>query len=146
MEVFIQICEALAHVHSKRILHRDIKVKNVFLTRDLAVRVGDFGSAKLLGERNDFVWSVIGTPYYLSPELVREERYGQKSDVWGLGCLLYYMCRKRVPFRADTEWALKRRITSGKGIYIVRWFCITVVWGIRLYIFCYMIVLAVSLM
>jgi NIMA (never in mitosis gene a)-related kinase len=116
IHIFIEICLGIEHLHSKRILHRDIKLNNVFLTHEHRVKIGDFGSAKLLGEHMDFADSHIGTPYYLSPEIVRNDRYNEKSDIWALGCLLYALCTKQFPFTGEKDQQLKKRITSGKNL------------------------------
>jgi NIMA (never in mitosis gene a)-related kinase len=68
----------------------------------------------MLGEENKFTQSLIGTPAYLSPEMVRRKKYCQKSDVWALGCLLYTMCTKLAPFGGGTFKELKKRIMIGE--------------------------------
>ncbi len=65
----IQILLALKHLHDRKILHRDIKAQNVFLTKNLTVKLGDFGIAKDLGKTMAMAKTQIGTPYYLSPEI-----------------------------------------------------------------------------
>lgn len=64
---FIQLCLAVKYIHERRILHRDIKSQNVFLTRKGTVRLGDFGISRVLDSTHDFARTCIGTPYYLSP-------------------------------------------------------------------------------
>ena len=88
---FIQMCLGLNYIHKKKILHRDIKTMNIFLTRDETVRIGDLGVAKVLTENVNFAHTMVGTPYYLSPEMCEEKPYNEKSDVWALGCVLYEM-------------------------------------------------------
>ena len=61
----LQLSSALQHIHSKNILHRDLKTQNIFLTNDFQIKLGDFGIAKLLTASHDFAKTVIGTPYYL---------------------------------------------------------------------------------
>lgn len=114
LNIFIQICEGLSYLHQKRILHRDIKTANIFFDENFKVRIGDFGIAKLLGEKTKFAESVIGTPYYLSPELLNKKPYNEKNDIWALGCLLYEMCKKKQPFRSEKEINLKKKIKVGK--------------------------------
>lgn len=87
MNMFVQICLALKHVHSRKILHRDLKSQNIFLTKKGVVKLGDFGIAKVLDSTGDVARTQIGTPYYLSPEICEDKPYGKKSDVWSLGCV-----------------------------------------------------------
>ena len=92
MRWFVQLLLGLAHVHSKAILHRDIKPGNVFLTKSLkVVKIGDFGIAKALTERDDLADTQVGTPLYMSPELCQGKPYTYASDVWALGCTVYEM-------------------------------------------------------
>lgn len=69
------------------ILHRDIKTLNVFVTKTDLLKLGDFGMAKLLDETEN-AKTVLGTPYYMSPELLKGIPYSNKSDIWALGQLL----------------------------------------------------------
>ena len=85
----VQLLLALDHVHSKNVLHRDLKPANVFLSKNLrCVKIGDFGIAKAL-ERDDLAVTRVGTPLYMSPELVTGQPYTYASDVWALGCVAY---------------------------------------------------------
>ena len=87
-KIFIQITLGLTAIHNLKILHRDLKTSNIFLTKDLNVKIGDMGVAKKLS-RGNFAKTIIGTPYYLSPEICEEKPYNEKSDVCTLGCILY---------------------------------------------------------
>jgi NIMA (never in mitosis gene a)-related kinase len=111
---FIEICLALEYIHRKKILHRDIKTMNVFLDKNEQVRIGDLGVAKVLQDNSNFAHTMVGTPFYLSPEMCEEKPYNEKSDVWALGCVLYEMCTFRHPFEAKTQAALILRIIRGK--------------------------------
>ena len=86
---FIQMCLGMEYLHQKKILHRDIKSMNVFLSKEDRLRIGDLGVAKVLSHTAAFAKTIVGTPYYLSPELCEEKPYNVKSDVWALGCVLY---------------------------------------------------------
>lgn len=66
---FCELCLALKHIHQKKILHRDLKCQNIFLTKDNQVKLGDFGISKVLESTHDFAKTSLGTPYYLSPEV-----------------------------------------------------------------------------
>ncbi|PNG99474.1 Serine/threonine-protein kinase Nek1, partial [Tetrabaena socialis] len=104
----------LNHMHSKKILHRDIKTLNVFLDEELNVKLGDMGVAKILSTNTNFAKTIVGTPYYLSPELCEDKPYNEKSDVWALGVVLYECCTQRHPFDADNQGALILKILRGK--------------------------------
>lgn len=71
---FIQICMGLEYIHKNKILHRDIKTLNIFLLKNEMVKIGDLGVAKQLNS-NDFAHTMVGTPFYLSPELCEEKPY-----------------------------------------------------------------------
>jgi NIMA (never in mitosis gene a)-related kinase len=71
----VQICLAIKHIHDKKILHRDLKSQNVFLTKNGLVKLGDFGIAKCLNYTLEKAKTVVGTPYYLSPEIVENRPY-----------------------------------------------------------------------
>jgi NIMA (never in mitosis gene a)-related kinase len=110
---FIQISLGLAYIHSKKILHRDLKTLNIFLTKDEKVKIGDLGVAKVLNQTN-FARTFVGTPYYLSPEICEEKPYNEKSDIWALGCILYEMATYKHPFNATNQGALILKILRGK--------------------------------
>ena len=64
----MQICLALEYIHSRKVLHRDIKTANIFLTEDNTIKIGDFGISKVLESTLECAMTVVGTPYYMSPE------------------------------------------------------------------------------
>ena len=98
---FIEMSLGLQYLHANRILHRDIKTINMFLAKDDKIKIGDLGVARELNQTANMAHTVVGTPYYLSPELCEEKPYNNKSDIWSLGCVLYEMCTLRHPFEAQ---------------------------------------------
>ncbi|XP_017278942.1 serine/threonine-protein kinase Nek1 isoform X2 [Kryptolebias marmoratus] len=113
LDWFVQICLALKHVHDQKILHRDIKSQNIFLTKDGTVQLGDFGIARVLNSTVDLARTCIGTPYYLSPEICENKPYNNKSDIWALGCVLYEMCTLKHAFEAGNMKNLVLKIIRG---------------------------------
>ncbi|XP_068867565.1 serine/threonine-protein kinase Nek3 isoform X6 [Aphelocoma coerulescens] len=104
---FVQVCLAVKHIHDKRVLHRDIKSKNVFLTQSGKVKLGDFGSARLLAHPMSYACTYVGTPYYVPPEIWESLPYNNKSDIWSLGCILYELCTLKHPMANEFEQVLK---------------------------------------
>ncbi|GAM22931.1 hypothetical protein SAMD00019534_061060 [Acytostelium subglobosum LB1] len=113
---FTQICLAVQYMNSKNILHRDLKTQNIFLSNidnRSVVKVGDMGIAKILNSDTSFARTVIGTPYYLSPEICEDRPYDHKSDIWSLGCVLYELATLKHAFNAGSLPALVLKILKG---------------------------------
>merc|ERR1719326_461440 len=110
---FAQGVQALKYVHDSHILHRDLKTGNFFLSKSGNLKMGDFGIAKVLECTAACAQTQIGTPYYLSPEICSGKPYSWGSDIWSMGCILYEMTARKVPFDAPDLKALIRKITSG---------------------------------
>ncbi|EDQ89586.1 uncharacterized protein MONBRDRAFT_25087 [Monosiga brevicollis MX1] len=101
MDWFCQITLALQYLHSQNVLHRDLKTQNIFLTRSDIIKVGDLGIARQLENSEDMASTMIGTPYYMAPELLSQEEYNHKSDIWSLGCCLYELTTLKPAFSAN---------------------------------------------
>lgn len=114
VEWFVQIAMALQYLHERNILHRDLKTQNIFLTKTNIIKVGDLGIARVLENQNDMASTLIGTPYYMSPELFSNKPYNYKSDVWALGCCVYEMSTLKHAFNAKDMNSLVYRIVGGK--------------------------------
>jgi serine/threonine protein kinase len=108
----IQMCLAIYHMHDRRILHRDLKTQNIFLTNG-KIKLGDFGISKVLDSTVQLTSTVIGTPYYMSPEQFKYKPYSYKTDIWALGCVIYEMCSLRHAFDAQSINALAVKVLKG---------------------------------
>ena len=96
----LQIAKALEHAHSRDIIHRDIKPQNIMLLRDGTVKVADFGIAHHVSSKTDYSkGEAIGSVHYISPEQARDPRMvDSRSDIYSLGCTLYYLLTGHPPF------------------------------------------------
>lgn len=110
--LFRQIVAAIRYMHDHNILHRDLKTANVFLNKDNTIKVGDFGISKMMTTRAQ-AQTVLGTPYYISPEMCEGKQYDQKSDIWALGCILYEMACLQKTFEGSNLPALVNKIMKG---------------------------------
>ncbi|EAS03928.2 plant dual-specificity MAP kinase kinase family domain protein (macronuclear) [Tetrahymena thermophila SB210] len=115
LQWFIQICSALSFIHSKKVIHRDIKSSNIFLTKSNCVKIGDFGISKQLENSMDKANTLVGTPYYLSPEVCQNKPYTYKSDMWSLGCVIYELCSLKHPFQSNSLMSLVMKIATEKA-------------------------------
>ncbi|XP_072316847.1 serine/threonine-protein kinase Nek10 [Eucyclogobius newberryi] len=112
--IFIQMCLALRYLHrDKRIVHRDLSPNNIMLGDQDWVTITDFGLAKQK-EENSKLTSVVGTILYSCPEVVKSEPYGEKADVWALGCVLYQMVTLQPPFYSTNMLSLANKIVEAK--------------------------------
>lgn len=106
-----QILLGLKALHDMKIIHRDIKSANLFLSEDFEViKLGDLNVAKIA--KNDLASTQIGTPYYLAPEIWENKLYDYRCDIFSLGCVIYEMASLKVPFEANSIQELYRKITK----------------------------------
>ena len=109
----IQMIEGLKALHDKKIMHRDIKSANIFLSNNkMQCKLGDMNVSKVIKEK--VLTTQTGTPYYASPEVWRDEPYSYKSDLWSIGCVIYEMCELEPPFNGKDLDELFDKICIGK--------------------------------
>ncbi|CAL8356027.1 unnamed protein product [Arctogadus glacialis] len=110
--IFVQMCLALRYLHKeKRIVHRDLTPNNIMMGDRDKVTITDFGLAKQKQESSKLT-SVVGTILYSCPEIVKCEPYGEKADIWALGCILYQMTTLRTPFYSTNMLSLATKIVE----------------------------------
>ncbi|XP_054339236.1 serine/threonine-protein kinase Nek11 isoform X3 [Pongo pygmaeus] len=109
---FIQLLLGVDYMHERRILHRDLKSKNIFLKNNL-LKIGDFGVSRLLMGSCDLATTLTGTPHYMSPEALKHQGYDTKSDIWSLACILYEMCCMNHAFSGSNFLSIVLKIVEG---------------------------------
>lgn len=104
-----QVVEGLLYLHKHNIVHRDLTLTNLLLTKDMRVKIADFGLATQLNSRDEKHMTMCGTPNYISPEVATRSSHGLETDLWALGCLLYTLLVGHPPFDTD---AIKKTLTK----------------------------------
>ncbi|XP_006813980.1 serine/threonine-protein kinase Nek10-like [Saccoglossus kowalevskii] len=113
--IFIQIVLALRYLHKeKRIVHRDLSPNNIMLGENDKVTITDFGLARVKQQDCSKMTSVVGTILYSCPEIVQSIPYGEKADVWSIGCILYQMSALAPPFYSSNMLSLATKIVEAK--------------------------------
>lgn len=111
--IFYQMVVGLQALHSHKIVHRDIKCANVFLTKEGVAKMGDLNVSKIA--KMGVLQTQTGTPYYASPEVWQDKPYDKRSDIWSLGCVLYELTALSPPFTAKDMQGLYKAVL--KGVY-----------------------------
>ena len=104
----------LEYMHSMGIVHRDLKLENILVAQDGALKLTDFGFAKVIKYRS---WTLCGTPEYLAPEIILEKGHSKAVDYWAMGVLFYEMLNGHSPFEAEDHLATYQKILDGTVHY-----------------------------
>ncbi|PWN32131.1 Pkinase-domain-containing protein, partial [Meira miltonrushii] len=111
--IFGQLCMAVAYIHDRGIVHRDLKLENVLLDERCNVKLGDFGFTREF-EGKKLMETFCGTTGYAAPEMLAGRRYtGEEVDVWSLGIILYALVCGALPFDDDDDSVMKDKILKG---------------------------------
>ncbi|KAJ6092940.1 hypothetical protein N7486_008229 [Penicillium sp. IBT 16267x] len=116
--IFTQLVGAVAYVHSKSCVHRDLKLENILLDKQENVKLCDFGFTREYEGKSSYLQTFCGTICYSAPEMLKGEKYaGEKVDVWSLGIILYALLAGELPYDDDDDQVTKNRILSEEPIY-----------------------------
>jgi len=115
VSIFKNIVLGLKTLHDKKIMHRDLKLANIFLFKNGGVKIGDLNVSKIL--KKGLLNTQTGTPYYASPEIWNNKPYDFKSDIWSLGCLLYEFITFNPPFKGSDMKEVFELVNKGSYIF-----------------------------
>ena len=101
-----QLVQGIKHIHSHRIVHRDLKLGNLFLSANMQLKIGDFGLSEKVNDRNDKLKSLSGTPNYIAPEILTDKSgHSFEVDIWAIGVIAYTLLVGIPPFQSKTSKA-----------------------------------------
>ncbi|KAI9714220.1 MAG: hypothetical protein M1812_006441 [Candelaria pacifica] len=112
----IQLCGAVKYMHNRNVIHRDLKMGNLFLDSEMNLKVGDFGLAAILVTDKEASHvrrtTLCGTPNYIAPEILEKGKQGHdgKVDIWGIGVILFAMATGQPPFQSTTQEDIYRKV------------------------------------
>ncbi|WKY05398.1 hypothetical protein Q1695_005979 [Nippostrongylus brasiliensis] len=97
-----QVCLAVDYLHDKKVIHRDLKLGNLFLNGELQIKIGDFGLATTVDMEGERKKTLCGTPNYIAPEVLDKKGHSFEVDIWAIGCILYTLLFGRPPFETKS--------------------------------------------
>lgn len=116
-----QLIDTIEYIHEREIIHRDLKPENILLDKDMRIKVTDFGSAKIMGRKEEAAEtskrSFVGSADYVSPEVLRNEPPSTASDIWAFGVVLYDFITGKSPFRSATEFLTFQKVLQRELVF-----------------------------
>jgi NIMA (never in mitosis gene a)-related kinase len=112
--IVYEVCLGVEFLHKNNVIHRDIKCLNILLDKEKRVKIADMGVCKTVNTKDPMNGSQVGTPLYLSPEIIQHKPYDNKVDIWAIGCVAYNLASLEPPFQADNLISLARVIVKGR--------------------------------
>ena len=116
----IQILEGLKYLHDNKIMHRDLKSANIFISKNGILKLGDLNVSIIT--KMGMAKTRTGTPYYCSPEIWKDLPYDYKSDIWSVGCIIYELCMLKPPFRGTNLKKLYQNVIRGNYMPIIYYY------------------------
>ncbi|MFN3995978.1 MAG: serine/threonine-protein kinase, partial [bacterium] len=101
LDIWMQILEALDYAHQKGIIHRDLKPDNILIKQDKTIKITDFGISKRIDTTLNLTQDFVGTPWYMSPEQIKNQKVDNRSDIYSLGIIVYQMLTGKFPFETS---------------------------------------------
>ena len=97
----LELIKGLKYLHNNKIIHRNLKMENIYLTNNKELKIGEFDLAVKLNYEGEKRKSIIGTPLYMAPELLKEKEYSYEIDIWSLGIIIYKILIGKTPFETN---------------------------------------------
>ncbi|XP_033986297.1 serine/threonine-protein kinase PLK1 [Trematomus bernacchii] len=114
-----QLLKGVHYLHNNRVIHRDLKLGNIFLNDDMELKIGDFGLATKIEFEGERKKTLCGTPNYIAPEVLCKKGHSYEVDIWSLGCILYTLLVGKPPFETSCLKETYNRIK--KNNYTIPW-------------------------
>jgi serine/threonine-protein kinase len=101
INIWIQILEAMDYAHQKGIIHRDLKPENILIREDKVVKITDFGISKRINMTLNLTQDFVGTPWYMAPEQIKNQKVDNRTDIYSMGIIFYQMITGKLPFETS---------------------------------------------